>query len=525
MAIEFKLPDLGEDIETGEVINVYVSSGDEVSEEQALMEIETDKAALEIPSPAGGVIKEVHVKEGDTIEVGQLLVTIDDGENGGGEEETTDKTEEKKAESKEKKKEKPETEKESAGEKEEEEEDREGEAEGEPEERAKEEKEEEPKKQKKEEPEEEKEEETAKGDAEEKPREKDEEEQEKAPDKDTKKQSKKKSKKEDEAAEEEKKQKPDDKPERETGEESQKAVPASPTVRRLARERGVDITKLKGTGAGGRITEEDIKNYTGGKEPEKEEPETETGEEESQKQKASADKDKWGDVERIAMSRVRRLTAERLTEAWKAPHVTQHDKADITELEKLRKHYGSEVAEAGGKLTMTSIILKVIASALKVFPQFNATVDMENEEIIYKKYINIGVAVDTDRGLLVPVIRDADKKNIEELSVDLSELSEKARTKKISVEELQGGTFTISNLGGLGGTYFTPVLYAPQVAILGISRSSIEAVYIEGAFLPRLQLPLSLSYDHRLIDGADAVRFLRWVVEALEEPFKLSLEG
>ncbi|MEZ4546533.1 MAG: 2-oxo acid dehydrogenase subunit E2 [Thermodesulfobacteriota bacterium] len=207
------------------------------------------------------------------------------------------------------------------------------------------------------------------------------------------------------------------------------------------------------------------------------------------------------------------------------PHVTQHDKADITEMEKLRKQYGKEVAEAGGKLTMTSIILKIIASALKTFPQFNASVDMENNRIIYKKYYNIGVAVDTDRGLLVPVIRDADRKNIEELSIELSVLSEKARTKKITVEELQGGTFTISNLGGIGGTYFTPVLNAPEVAILGVSRAAVEAVYVDGQFQPRLMLPLSLSYDHRLIDGADAARFVRWIAEALEEPFKLSLEG
>jgi len=222
---------------------------------------------------------------------------------------------------------------------------------------------------------------------------------------------------------------------------------------------------------------------------------------------------------------VRKLTAERLSQAWKAPHVTQHDKADITEMEKLRKQYGKDVAAAGGKLTMTSIILKISASALKAFPQFNASIDMENNRIIYKKYYNIGVAVDTDRGLLVPVIRDADRKNIEELSVDLSVLSEKARTKKITAPELQGGTFTISNLGGIGGTYFTPVLNAPEVAILGVSRAVTEAVYIDGQFQPRLMLPLSLSYDHRLIDGADAARFVRWIAEALEEPFKLSLEG
>lgn len=218
------------------------------------------------------------------------------------------------------------------------------------------------------------------------------------------------------------------------------------------------------------------------------------------------------------MSRVRRLTAERLTEAWKAPHVTQYDRADITELEKLRKQYGKSVEEAGGKLTMTSILIKVIARALKEFPELNASVDMERSEIIYKYCYNIGVAVDTERGLLVPVIKDAGKKNLTELSVELAGLSERARGKKITPDELKGGTFTISNLGGLGGTYFSPVLNAPQVGILGVSRASLEPVYVEGELVPRLMLPLSLSYDHRLVDGAVAVRFLRRIIEGLEEP-------
>jgi pyruvate dehydrogenase E2 component (dihydrolipoamide acetyltransferase) len=225
------------------------------------------------------------------------------------------------------------------------------------------------------------------------------------------------------------------------------------------------------------------------------------------------------------MSNVRRKTAEHVSYGWIAPHVTQHDKADITNLEKLRKEYGKKAEQAGGKLTVTAIILKVTASALRVFPQFNTSVDMANNEIIYKKYYHIGVAVDTDRGLLVPVIRDVDKKNIIELSVELNQISEKARSKKITLEEMKGSTFTISNLGGLGGAYFTPIINFPEVAILGVSRSSIEPVLIDGQFEPRLMLPLSLSYDHRVIDGADAARFLRWVAEALEQPFKLILEG
>lgn len=226
------------------------------------------------------------------------------------------------------------------------------------------------------------------------------------------------------------------------------------------------------------------------------------------------------------MSNVRKKTAEHLSYAWATiPHVTQFDKADITELEELRKKFGKKVEAAGGKLTVTAILLKVISAALKVFPQFNAAVDMENKEIIYKKYYNVGIAVDTEKGLIVPVIKDVDKKNIVQLSVELKELSERARNKKTSLDEMQGGNFSISNLGGIGGTYFTPIVNSPEVAILGISRSAFEPVYKDGEFVPRLMMPLSLSYDHRIIDGADAIKFLRWVVEALENPFLLSLEG
>ena len=201
------------------------------------------------------------------------------------------------------------------------------------------------------------------------------------------------------------------------------------------------------------------------------------------------------------------------------------DKADITEIEKLRKQFAKRVEDAGGKLTITAILIKVIEYALKKFPQFNASVDMLKKEVIYKKYYNIGIAADTDRGLLVPVIKNVDQKNIVQISIELTELSRKARDRKLSLEEMQGGNFSISNLGGIGGTAFTPVVNSPEVAILGVSRSAMEPVYIDGEFKPRLMLPLSLSYDHRLIDGADAARFLRWICEALEQPFLLSLEG
>jgi pyruvate dehydrogenase E2 component (dihydrolipoamide acetyltransferase) len=213
-----------------------------------------------------------------------------------------------------------------------------------------------------------------------------------------------------------------------------------------------------------------------------------------------------------------------LAEAWATvPHVTQFDKADITELEKLRQKYSKKAEAAGGKLTITAIGLKVIAAALKTFPQFNASIDLAGESIVMKKYVHIGVAVDTDRGLLVPVIRDVDRKSIIELSVELAAMAEKTKAGKLQPSEMQGASFTISNLGGIGGTYFTPIVNPPEVAILGISRSSTEPVWINDAFEPRLMMPLSLSYDHRVIDGATGVRFLRWVAEAFEQPFLMSL--
>ena len=235
---------------------------------------------------------------------------------------------------------------------------------------------------------------------------------------------------------------------------------------------------------------------------------------------------RWGEVERETMSGIRRTTAVHLSTSWTTiPHVTQHDDADITELEQLRKRFGPRVQEAGGKLTMTAIAVRVVASALRVFPRFAASVDMASREVILKRYTHVGVAVDTDRGLLVPVIRDADRKNATELSVELGVLAARARDGKLTLEEMQGGCFTITNLGGLGGTSFTPIVNYPEVAILGMSRSRVTPVHRDGGFEPRLMLPLSLSYDHRVIDGADAVRFLRWIVEALEDPFLLSLEG
>jgi pyruvate dehydrogenase E2 component (dihydrolipoamide acetyltransferase) len=310
------------------------------------------------------------------------------------------------------------------------------------------------------------------------------------------------------------------------GTEHREAVPAAPHTRRLARELGVDIYSVQGTGPGGRISEDDVKANA------KATLAALSGAAQAPPRAGHfvepklPDFSKWGKIERVSMRGVRRKTAEHLAESWNTiPHVTQHDRADITELEQLRARFAPKAEQAGGKMTVTAIALKVCAAALKVFPQFNATIDMAKEEIIYKQYINIGVAADTDRGLLVPVVRDVDKKNIVELAVELSQLSQKARDKKITLADMEGGTFTISNLGGIGGTAFTPIVNHPEVAILGLSRSRMEPEWIGGKFEPRMILPLSLSYDHRLIDGADAARFLRWIAEAFEQPFLLSVQG
>jgi pyruvate dehydrogenase E2 component (dihydrolipoamide acetyltransferase) len=447
MSQEFKLPELGEGVESGDVLKVLVSVGDTVSAEQPVVELETDKATIEVPVPFSGTVKEILVEEGGKVEVGQVLLVVEtDGVPA--------------AESKEEQAEEPEAK----------------EPELEPEEPVGAEKEEaEPAR-------------AAKA-------------AEKAPS---------------ERARHTDAVTPEMLPSEVDGHQ---IVPAAPSVRRIARELGVDVTEVKGSGPAGRITMDDVKAHA---------KRLVSGLSREGRLSATTplpDLDKWGAVERQAMSSVRRKTAEHLTRGWTAPHVTNHDRADITELEKLRKRYAERAQAAGGKLTMTAIALKIVASALKVFPQFNASIDMEKEEIAFKKYIHIGVAVDTERGLLVPVVRDVDRKNILELAVELSEVAEKARARKLTLEEMQGGSFTITNLGGIGGTAFTPIINWPEVAILGMSRATKTPVWGEGEFEPRLMLPLSLSYDHRLIDGADAARLLKWLVEAFENPFLLSLEG
>ncbi|MGC2245998.1 MAG: dihydrolipoyllysine-residue acetyltransferase [Terriglobales bacterium] len=455
-AREFRLPELGENIDSGDLVRLMISPGARVAEGQPVMELETDKAVVEVPSTVSGVIREVNVKEGQKLKVGQVIFTLEGG--------ATVPVE--------------------APRRHEPVEHISGQqaarlafhlamkAEGKTEEQAL----------------------------------------------------------------------PPDFPQeaqpqaappkfsmpvqlgKVAGTEHRDPVPAAPHVRRLAREIGVDIHGVQGSGPGGRISEEDVKlhakNALAAATAAAQSPRVGFAEPEL------PDFSKWGKTERVSIRGVRRKTAEHLRQAWNTiPHVTQQDRSDITELEQLRERFAPRAEEAGGKMTVTAIALKVCASALKVFPQFNASIDMGKEEIIYKQYINIGVAVDTDRGLLVPVIRDVDKKNIVELAAEMTQLSKKARDRKLTPAEMEGGTFTITNLGGIGGTGFSPIVNHPEVAILGLSRSRMEPEWVNNKFEPRLILPLSLSYDHRLIDGADAARFLRWIAEAFEQPFLLSVQG
>jgi pyruvate dehydrogenase E2 component (dihydrolipoamide acetyltransferase) len=485
VSAEFKLPELGENIEQGDLVRLMIAPGDTVSEGQPIMELETDKAVVEVPSSIDGKVKEVRVKQGEKVKVGQVIFTAEAASGSAAPEVAAPRpVAPPQAEPPQKVGAPPLPDVDRRGSTEpasvplQEEEDISGQqaakmafqaairAEGKTERAAL----------------------------------------------------------------------PPDKPVpapptfempaqlvKTAGPEHGQPIPAAPHVRRLARELGVDIYQVKGTGPGRRISEDDVKAFT------KATLASMTAAAAAPARLAEPelpDFAKWGKVEHVSMRGIRRKTAEHLAQAWTTiPHVTQHDKADITELEQLRARFSAKAEQAGGKMTVTAIALKVCASALKVFPQFNASIDMAKEEVIYKQYTNIGVAVDTDRGLLVPVIRDVDSKNIIELAAELAQLSKKAREKKLTQEEMEGGSFTITNLGGIGGTSFTPIVNHPEVAILGMSRSRTEPVWMNGKFEPRLMLPLSLSYDHRLIDGADAARFLRWVAEAIEQPFLLTVEG
>ena len=467
MAIEFTLPELGENIETGDVVQVLVAVGDTVAADQPVVELETDKATIEVPSPAAGTVASIAVQAGDSIAVGQLILTLDDeqGDAPAAAPPSAKRGEAVPAETEEA------APKAASGEGASKEETEESTRTEETEEAA---------------PREDSDQSPTKAETEE------------AAPKET-----------EEAALKE----------TETPAATRRPlVLAAPSVRRLAREFGIPIAEVVGSGTHGRVTADDVKLHS-----RRAQARLRQGDATPAPAPTLPDFARWGAVRRERMAAVRRATARQMATAWQTiPHVTQHDRADITGFEALRARLKKRRPDL--PLTITAFTVKVLAAALAEFPQFNASIDVANEEVVFKDYVSVGVAVDTERGLLVPVLRDAGAKSLGELSREIAELAEKARSRKITLDELQGGTFTVTNLGGLGGTCFTPIVNHPEVAILGLSRSTREPVFENGAFVPRLLMPLSLSYDHRLIDGADAVRFLRWVAERLEQPLLLDLD-
>ena len=314
--------------------------------------------------------------------------------------------------------------------------------------------------------------------------------------------------------------------------DGREVVHAAPSVRRLARELGVDIKTVPGAGPAGRISAEDVQRAAKGES--QPQPAAASAPAASQPQAAAPMQtasaplpnfEKWGSITHEDMSGIRKATVRSMTASTSIPMVTHFDKADVTRMEEVRKQFGPRVEKAGGKLTMTHILMKVVANTLRKFPKFGASLDLENQQVIYKDYVNLGVAVDTPNGLLVPVLKNADRLSITEMVLELNELAGRARERKLKPDEMQGATFTISNLGGIGGYAFTPIVNAPEVAILGVSRGGFEPVWNKDTetFEPRNMLPLSLTYDHRLIDGADAARFVRAIAESLEDPFLISL--
>src|SRR6056297_591801 len=448
-----EVPDLG-DFDEVDVIEVHVAEGDEVAEEDPLLTLETDKASMDVPAPAAGRVAEVVVSLGDKVSSGDEILTLLTGEGGGSGGDTAEADQADKA---------------AAQAAEERTADGGRKSDGEAE----------------------------------------------APRRRT------------ESAASSRQQAGSGRRERAADAEERRDVPsgfpaidepgfsrahASPSVRRLARELGVDLARVDGSGRKGRVLAEDVKSWVkktlqGG------------GEEAAGAALPSVpevDFAKYGDVVTQPLGRIRKISARRLQAAWvNLPHVTQHDLADITELEERRQELKGPAAERGIKLTPLAFIIQACVQALKEFPRFNSSLHPDGEHLVLKHYFHVGFAADTPNGLVVPVIRDADRKDVYELAGELAELSAAAREGKLSAEQMQGGSFTVSSLGGIGGTAFTPVINAPEVAILGVSRSSMQPVWNGREFKPRLMLPLSLSYDHRVIDGADAARFTTWLSGAL----------
>lgn len=419
MTVEFKFPDVGEGITEGEVVKWHVKEGDAIKEHDTLVEIETDKAIVEIPSPASGTVLKVYHKEGDTVKVGETLVSI--GERGA----------------------KPAPVIKPAG---------------------------------------------AVGYLEEAPEE--------MPQKKI--------------------------PVAVPRSTTEPVVSATPAVRRLARDLGIDLGKVRGSGAGGRITEEDVRNsakQSGMKTIGQKLPEVQI--------KIEKKYDMFGYVERVPLKGVRKSIAKHMVDSiFTAPHVTHMDEADVTRLYHHREREKRIAESKGIKLTYMPFIIKACIAALKKHPGFNASLDDEHEEIILKKYYNIGIAIDSENGLMVPVIKGADQKNIFALAREIIELAEKVRSREIDLGDLKGGTFTITNIGSLGGIFATPIINHPEVAILAVGRMTERLVVDkEGKIRVRKILPLSLAFDHRVVDGADAAEFMNTLKERLEDPDLLMMEG
>ena len=421
MSIEFKLQALKENVEIVEVNAIKVNVGDIVTKDQPLVEVQADKAALEVPSPAAGKITQILIKQGDQVKIGQLIFVIDPAGAGAAASPATPPTA--------------------------------------PQNSAK----------------------PAPAPA---------------------------------AAVPVVATAPAKAAPIVLAHDDNKVIPAGPSTRRIARELGVDLGHVPGTGRHGRVSEDDVRSYVRG-----------SGSNGSSGGSISVPPlprfEDFGTVERQPMSAIRRATAKQMSLSWSiVPHVTQSDLSDITDFEAFRKSQTK-----GPKLTISAFAMKAVVVLLKEYPVFNSSIDVAGNQIIHKKFYNIGVAVDTENGLLVPVIRDVDKKSIAELAEELTSIAERARQRKLDSKDLTGGTFTITNLGGIGGTGFTPIVNYPEVAILGISRGRLEPVVHNGEIVPRLMMPLSLSYDHRVIDGAIAARFTRRLAEMLENPYQLLIHA
>ena len=426
------VPDIG-DFDGVEVIEIMVAAGDSINVEDPIVSLESDKAAMEIPSPFAGTVKEIKVNLGDTVSEGSLLITIEASEGSTAEAEET--TPAKQAETP-----APEV--------------------------------------------------AAPAPAAPTP----------AP------------------AAKAPSPRPSPTASIRIDEEGFKKAYASPSVRKFARELGANLSQMSGSGTKGRILKEDVKAWV------KQTLEKGTGGSLGVEPMPEIDFSQFGDIEIQELTRINKLTGKFLHRNWVTiPHVTQFDEADITELEKFRKQLNEENQKDGTRVTVLVFLMKALVSALKEFPRFNSSLDHTGENLILKQYINIGVAMDTPDGLVVPVIRDCDRKSLIELAQELTETSQRARAKKLSPSDMQGGSISISSLGGIGGTSFTPIVNAPEVAILGVSRSAMKPVYKDGEFEARLMLPLSLSYDHRVIDGADGARFTSYLSRVLSDTRRLLL--